>query len=127
MALTIRLKPEEKVIIGGAVIRNGNHAAELFVENQVPILRRKDIMSAAEACTPARQIYFEVQLVYIDYERRDIHASTLETLANSFVQINVPGSVPLVEKICSLVAANDCYHALKVARELITLEDTLAT
>jgi flagellar protein FlbT len=124
MPLTIRLKPDEKVIIGGAVIRNGNHAAELYVENLVPILRRKDIMSEAEAITPARQIYFEVQLVYIDSERREIHLEALQVKAKSFLGLSIPETTPLVEKICTLVSANDCYHALKVAKELISLEDS---
>lgn len=124
MPLTIRLKPDEKVIIGGAVIRNGSHAAELYVENLVPILRRKDIMGEAEAITHARQIYFEVQLVYIDSERRDIHFEALRLKAKNFISLGIPETTSLVEKICALVSANDCYHALKIAKELISLEDS---
>ncbi len=44
MALKIALKPQEKVIIGGAVIQNGKNRSELLVENNVAILREKDIM-----------------------------------------------------------------------------------
>lgn len=124
MALTIRLKPDEKVIIGGAVIRNSSHAAELYVENLVPILRRKDIMSEAEAVTPARQIYFQVQLVYIDGERRDVHFAALQTKVECLDFLKRPEIKPLIEKICLLVSENDCYHALKIAKELIALEDS---
>jgi flagellar protein FlbT len=44
MALKLSLKPGEKMIIGGAVVKNGDAKAELFIENQVPLLREKDIM-----------------------------------------------------------------------------------
>jgi flagellar protein FlbT len=43
MSLKLRLKPDEKVIIGGAVIRNGSKASEFVVENTVPILRQKTL------------------------------------------------------------------------------------
>jgi len=123
MPLTIRLKPDEKIIIGGAVIKNGNHPAELHVENQVPILRRKDIMSEAEAITPARQIYFELQLIYIDVDQRDVHSKTLETLSHTLLALQNPASIVLLRKINELLSANDYYHALKTAKELIALED----
>ena len=52
MSLKLRLKPDEKVIIGRAVIRNGPKACDLLVENNVPILRQKDILTEAEAVSP---------------------------------------------------------------------------
>ena len=46
MALKITLKPNEKMIVGGAVITNGNiKNTNLIIENNVPILRQKDIIS----------------------------------------------------------------------------------
>jgi len=49
MALRITLKPQEKMILGGAVITNGNSfRCNLIIENKVPILREKDILSEGE-------------------------------------------------------------------------------
>jgi flagellar protein FlbT len=123
MSLTIRLKPDEKIIIGGAVIKNGSHSAELHVENKVPILRRKDIMSESEAVSPARRIYFEIQLMYIDVERRDIHLSAFVLLVEAFLASQMPDSRVLLGKTMGLVSENDYYHALKMAKELIVAED----
>jgi len=40
MALKITLKPNEKMIVGGAVITNANiRNTDLIIENNVPILR----------------------------------------------------------------------------------------
>src|SRR6185369_1474428 len=66
MSLKITLKPHEKVIIGGAVIKNGASACHLQVENNVPILRQADIITEHEANTPCRRIYMAIQLMYID-------------------------------------------------------------
>jgi flagellar biosynthesis repressor protein FlbT len=56
MALKIILKPHEPLIIGGAVITNGSTGTHLVVENNVPILRQKDIMSLQDADSPCRRI-----------------------------------------------------------------------
>ncbi len=59
MALKITLKPREKMIIGGAVLTNGSHSScNLVIENKIPILRQKDIMSEAEADSALPQALF---------------------------------------------------------------------
>ena len=74
MALRISLKPHEKMILGGAVITNGNSfRCNLIIENKVPILREKDILSESEATSLCRQLYFVIQLMYIDEENLDAH------------------------------------------------------
>ena len=76
MALKIYLKPQERLIIDGAVITNGNAKSELLIENNVPILRGKDIMSLNEADSPCRRIYFAIQLMYVDQENLAEHHKT---------------------------------------------------
>ncbi len=66
MALKITLKPQERVIIGGAAVTNGSARSILIIENDVPILREKDIMSEINANTPCKHLYFIIQLMYID-------------------------------------------------------------
>ena len=74
MALKIALKPGERILIGGAVVKNGSRqTAELIVENNAPVLREKDILSEKEADTPCSRIYFVIQLMYIDTENLAIH------------------------------------------------------
>ncbi len=66
MALKITLKPHERLIIGGAVVANGDSKCSLIVENNVPVLREKDILREKDAVTPCRRIYFMIQLLYVD-------------------------------------------------------------
>jgi flagellar protein FlbT len=65
MALRIELKPRERFILGGAVLQNGEARSELILENNVPILRGKNILSLEEADTPCKRIYFLIQLMYV--------------------------------------------------------------
>jgi len=72
MALKITLKPPEKFILGGAVIAKRRCQDTFVVENDVPILREKDIMTLSSADTPCRNIFY-VQLMYIDERNLSEH------------------------------------------------------
>ena len=58
MALKITLRPNEKMIIDGAVISNGGATSNFLIENEVPVLREKNIMSEKDADSPCRRIIF---------------------------------------------------------------------
>ena len=45
MALKVELKPNERIIVGNAVIRNDEQRTRLFIEGEAPILREKDILT----------------------------------------------------------------------------------
>lgn len=124
MSLKLRLKPEEKIIIGRAVIQNGPKATEFIVENSVPILRHKDIMTEREAMSPARRVYFAVQLMYIDPENLVGHHGTFWELSKDILAA-APSTGPYLSKIGELVLAGDYYQALKSARKLIDYEEEL--
>jgi len=124
MSLKLSLKPHEKVIIGGAVISAGNKHIELLVENIVPILRQKDIMLEEKAHTPARRIYFALQLMYIDMENRPAHIESFFGLARDIL-VAAPSTGPFIKQICDLVTTSQFYHALKTANQLIDYEKEL--
>jgi flagellar biosynthesis repressor protein FlbT len=124
MSLKIVLKAHEKVIIGNAVLRNGNRSSELFVENTVPILRQKDILNEKDVNSPARRIYFAIQLIYIDSEKCAVHTESLFKLTQDIVEA-APSTTVLVRKLSKQVADGQYYQALKTARELIDYEEEL--
>ncbi|RII29506.1 MAG: flagellar protein FlbT [Geobacter sp.] len=124
MSLKLSLKPHEKVIIGGAVISSGNKHIELLVENIVPILRQKDIMLEENANTPARRIYFALQLMYIDIDNRPAHIESFFGLARDILDA-APSTGSYIKQICDLVTTSQFYHALKTANQLIDYEKEL--
>ncbi len=124
MALKITLKPEERVIIGGAVITNGKRGCDLMIETHVPILRQKDIMSENEADTPCKRIYFIVQLMYVDPANMTLHQNTYWDLVKDVVAA-APSTVEKFDHISRLILDGQYYKALKSTRDLIDYEETL--
>ena len=117
MALKITLKPQEKMILGGAVISNGNHAAcQLIIENKVPLLREKDILREKDADSPCRSLYFIIQLMYIDTENSDIHQKNYWDLVHEIVKA-APSTTGLIDRINEDIVNNRYYQALKSARK----------
>jgi flagellar biosynthesis repressor protein FlbT len=122
MALKITLKPKERMIIGGAVIANGSTRCDLVVENNVPILREKDILSLKEAQTPCRRIYFAVQLMYVDEKNMAEHRQIFWELVKDLLEA-APSTGVLLNRICDQVLQGQYYQALKLTRKLIAYED----
>lgn len=121
MALKIALKPGERMIIGGAVIKNGDAKAELFIQNKVPLLREKDILSERDAQTIAQKIYFTVQLMYIDQENMDNHHNVYWNFVKEMAKA-APSATPLIDQISEKIVDNRFYQALKLARKLMDYE-----
>lgn len=124
MSLKLNLKGDEKIIIGGAVLRNGARHAEIFVENSVPILRQKDIMTEDEVKSPARRIYFAIQLMYIDGDNKQSYLEDLSTLMAE-VAAAAPSTQTYLSNIANELASGKLYQALKFARQLIDYEKEL--
>lgn len=124
MSLKLRLKADERLIVGGAVIRNGSRPAELLIENNVPILREKDILSERDVVTVAQKIYFVIQLMYIDREQLSEYHSKYRELMSAIVAA-APSTQDLLTQIESRVRENDFYHALKLTGNLIEYEKEL--
>ena len=121
MALKITLKPNERMIIGGAVIANGATRSDLTVENNVPILREKDIMSLKDADTPCRRIYFAIQLMYVDEKNMAEHHKIFWELVKDVVKA-APSTATVLNEICGNILQGRHYQALKLTRKLITYE-----
>jgi flagellar protein FlbT len=121
MALKISLKPCERLIIGGAVVTNGDGRTEFTIENKVPLLRQKDIMSEKEADTPTRRIYFVIQLMYVDEENLFIHHQTYWKLVEDLIQA-APSVINRIDQINEQILFGRYYQALKSAKQLIEYE-----
>src|SRR5689334_6662871 len=124
MPLKITLKPQEKLILGGAVVRNGTATSHLLVENEVPILRDRDILTERDANSPCRRIYFAIQLMYVD-ERNLVEHHRLYWMLVRDLLAAAPSTARFTDEINTLVLEKKYYPALKVARRLIEYEQEL--
>jgi flagellar protein FlbT len=122
MALKIALKPGERVLIGGAVVKNGSRqTSELIVENSAPVLREKDILGEIEATSPCSRIYFVIQLMYIDTENLPTHHESYWKLVRSLLKA-VPRLAGLIDQISENIYNGKYYQALKLSAKLIAYE-----
>jgi flagellar protein FlbT len=124
MPLRISLRAGERLIVGGAVVRNGDHRCDLVIENDVPILRGKDVLGLDDATSPCKRIYFTVQLMYVDPGHLAAHQRLFSDLVREVLAAS-PSMTPLLTQLSERIAANQYYQALKVARKLIEYEQEL--
>jgi flagellar biosynthesis repressor protein FlbT len=126
MALKITLKPYEKFILGGAVIANGEAKSTFVVENDVPILREKDIMTFASADTPCKKIYFAIQLMYVDGNHLADHHKTFWELVKDVARA-APSRKPMLQEISDYILNDRYYQALKLTKKLIEYEQEVTS
>jgi flagellar protein FlbT len=123
MALKIELKPGERVIIGECVVTNQSQRTRLLIEGAVPILREKDIVTQSGANTPAKRIYFAVQLMYTSKQPQN-HYEFYLGLVRRILKA-APSTRPFIERINNQILTGEFYKALKEARKLIAYEKEL--
>ena len=123
MPLKIELKPNERIIIGKAVVRNGEQRTRFVIEGDAPVLRERDVLTAATADSPAKRIYLAVQLMYLsdDFSIRD---EVYAPLVRDFLEA-APSAVPFVAEVNARIASGDLYKALRSAKKLVAYEQAL--
>jgi flagellar biosynthesis regulator FlbT len=82
MPLSLRLKPGERLIVNGAVLRNGSpRAIELELLNHVTTLHERDLMLPEDAATPLQRLYFAVQMMHLEPDQEIPHRRSAIDLA----------------------------------------------
>lgn len=123
MPLKIELKPNERIIIGEALITNDNERIHFFIEGEAPILRERFIMREAEANTPCRRIYYVVQGMYLSKDISELSRIYFKLVRD--LKEAAPSFIPLIFDINEAIVAGDYYAAIKAADKLIKREDEL--
>lgn len=125
MALKVELKPNERIIIGGAVITNDDSRTRLYIEGSSPILREKDIIRPHEANTPCKRLYVILQLMYLSESPLEHHASYFDLVTE--IQAAAPSTASKFDAINQEILNDNYYKALKAAQKLITYEKELVS
>ncbi|MBM1655022.1 flagellar biosynthesis repressor FlbT, partial [Sulfitobacter mediterraneus] len=58
MALRLTLKPNERILINGCVVRNADRRQMLIIENHADIVREADLLDESEARSPVKEVYY---------------------------------------------------------------------
>ena len=119
MTLRISLRDGEKVVINGAVIRASGHT-DLAIESKVTILRGREIMTPAEATTPARALYFHTMMAYLDPDGiAGHHSAILATIPAVASLASDESGRQAIAKFATRAASADYYRALGECRVLM--------
>jgi flagellar protein FlbT len=124
MALRIQLRPGERLLVAGTVLRNGSQRSTLWIESEATVLREGDILPPRLVRTPCERVYLALEMLYVEPTRAESHRASYETLAAE-VRHAAPSCAPDLDAVDTLVRAGDIYRALRRARTLLTREKEL--
>jgi flagellar protein FlbT len=123
MALKLSLKPDEKLVINGAVIANADRRTTLIVHNKASILREKDILQEEDVDTPAKRIYFPIMLMYMDQAQMAKYYDEFVVRMTEFMNaISTPEAIEICVKISRDVMDRNFYKALINCKKLLVFE-----
>lgn len=122
--LVLKLAPNERVLINGAVIENGDRRTRLSIRTpHTHILRLADALHPDEATTPVSRAVLKVQLLLsgdLDpAQGRPACLAAIEQLSQVFTDAD---SRRLLDDATAALLGGSDYHALKALRRLLPRE-----
>lgn len=125
MALRLTLKPNEKIVINGCVIRNADRRQMLTIENHADIVRGVDLLGEDEAGTPVKNVYFFIQSCLLKPDIRDELVPVIQTDLGKLVPIFHEEIGGHIFEAANHVSVGDYYKAMRALRPLIKYEARL--
>ena len=123
MALVLKLRPQERLVVNGALIRNASeHGITLHLVNRATLLHERDILLPEDAKTPLAQLYLLIQTLLLDAAAADQHR---KAFVHAAAKIYAKAMAAKDDKACGvvadlirLVAADDLYRAMRLLKPL---------
>lgn len=126
MALKLKLKAGEKIVINGAVIVNGDRPIGFTVQNFAQILRETDVIQEEQADTPVKRAYYVAQLMLLDAEGASNYASTFEALMADLQQVFMnPEIQSMLTEAVDFYRGMNYYKVLACLRKVMKYEAVL--
>jgi flagellar protein FlbT len=125
--LVLKLGPQERVLINGAVVENGERRTRLAILTpNAHILRLRDAIHPEEVTTPVRRVCYIAQLVLsgdVDLAEAKIQILRgMEQLSQVFTD---PDSRAQLNRATEYLTEGQVYHMLKALRSLLAREERL--
>ncbi|MFD1794769.1 flagellar biosynthesis repressor FlbT [Paracoccus aurantiacus] len=125
--LVLKLAPNERILINGAVIENGDRRTRIAVKSaHANILRLRDAIHPDDANTPVQRICYQAQLILSgdrpEEEGKQILLRGIEQLNQVFDDRD---SRNLLTEATSSVVGGNYYRALRSLRDLLPREARL--
>ena len=123
MPLKLTLKPRERFVLNGGVLINGDRRSDLIVENQVSLLRERDVLKPDEADTPMKRIYFTIMMMYMDGGLEgDYYDQFSELMTDFMCAVTTKEVVQKCHHILDDVHEQRFYTAMMMSKSLLPFE-----
>lgn len=124
MALVIKLRANERLIVNGALIRNaGENVATLHLLNRANVLHEKDILLPEHATSPLEQLYVTIQNILLEEDATgDKRANAIKAAALIYASAITQADVKtctLITEVIRLIGENDIFKALRQLKSTI--------
>lgn len=125
--LVLKLAPNERVLINGAVIENGNRRGRLnIVTPGANILRLRDAIHPGAATTPVGKLCYIAQLVLSgDSTMQDARPELERGIEQLRRALSDPESRAHLDAASRAIEDHQAYYALKALRALLPVEEAL--
>jgi flagellar protein FlbT len=127
MPLNLTLKPNEKLIVNGAVLSNNSpRSVTLSFHNKAQLLQQKDVLLPEEANTPLLRTYFALQCLYLDADNTESNrALFMKFAAELFAATSNAEIRNAITTALVHVGAGEFYRALSSLRAAVPAERKL--
>lgn len=125
--LVLKLAPNERVLINGAVIENGDKRARISIKTaNAHILRLRDAIHPEHANTPVSRVCYICQLVLTgDADETEAYQQALTGIEQLSRAFSGQESRTVLDAATQAILQKNYYHALKQLRLLLLREARL--
>ena len=125
--LVIKLAPNERLLINGAIIENGDRRTKISIRSpQANVLRLKDALHPDQAKTPVARVCYVAQLMLSgDADLQEGHAQLLLGLEQLSQVFSDRDSRTILDDATAAVLQANYYQALRRLRGLLPREARL--
>ncbi len=125
--LVIKLAPNERLLINGAIIENGDKRTKISIRSpQANVLRLKDALHPDQAKTPVARVCYVAQLMLSgDADLQEGHAQLLLGMEQLSQVFSDPDSRTILDDATNAVLQANYYQALRRLRGLLPREARL--
>lgn len=125
MGLRLTLKPNERLLVNGCVIRNADRRQMLTVETHADIVRETDLLKEDEARTPVKEVYFFIQACLLDPAKREKLVPMIQKKLGQMVPVFHDEVGQHIFEAANHVSHTDFYKAMRALRPLMAYEARL--
>lgn len=127
MGMRVTLRPEERIIINGAVVRNGGRTATIVIDGEAQVLREQMVMHPDTAAqSPSRQAYYLCMLAYIEPAKENEHKQAFVAWMAEMMDAFQSPQVKLVCVDALLaIGRREYFRGLQLLRQVIEYEDRI--